>query len=264
MEIIKSFLFVSIILLIYSCSDTITNPVESSLPVKLYPYETIYDAETFKARREALVNIIPNNAFALVSTNDVYLRNGDVDFEFRPASNFFYLTGLEEPNAIAIIRKRVFGGQSGLAPTTDLSELILFVEERGGYLTQWLGPVYGPEGAMEYFNADTAYGITEFKSVIRSILDAQLYQSVYTNLEANETLADSFYNCGSIIPTELDVNEIVDNQRVVKSQIEIDLIQRATDVSVQGFQEAMTAQMAIISYRENRKVFWDPDQQKII
>jgi hypothetical protein len=32
----------------------------------------------------------------------------------------------------------------------------------------------------------------------------------------------------------------------------------------QGFQEAITAQMAIISYRENRKVFWDPDQQKIV
>ena len=227
-------------LLIYSilsCTENILTPVESELPVKLYPYESIYDAATFEERRETLVNSIPNSAFALVSTNDIYLRNGDIDFEFRPASNFFYLTGFDEPNAIAIIRKKVYGGidQSGFSQ----SELILFVEERIGVLAQWLGPVYGPEGAMEFFNADTAYGISEFKSVISSILDAQLYESIYANLEVNESLGDSFFTCGSTIPLVLDVNELVDKQRVIKSTIGINSIQKAVDVSVQGFSEAM-------------------------
>ena len=232
MEKIRLLLLGLLIYSMLSCTENILTPVESELPVKLYPYETIYDAATFEERRETLVNSIPNSAFALVSTNDIYLRNGDIDFEFRPASNFFYLTGFDEPNAIAIIRKKVYGG-------SNQSELILFVEERSGVLAQWLGPVYGPEGAMEFFNADTAYGISEFKSVISSILDAQLYETIYTNLEINESLADSFFNCGSTIPPLLDVNEFVDNQRVIKSQLEIDLIQKATDVSVQGFQEAM-------------------------
>lgn len=241
MEKIKLLLFIAPISLIFNCSDNITTPVEYGFPVKIYPYETIYDAATFKDRREALVNSIPNNSFALVTTNDIYLRNGDVDFEFRPASNFFYLTGFDEPNAIALIRQKVFGGlnQSGFNLAADQSELILFVEERSGVITQWLGPVYGTNGAMEFFNADTAYGITEFKSVIKSILDAQLYESIYANIEVNESLADSFYNCGSIIPQMLELNELVNNQRVIKAQLEIDLIHRATDVTMQGFREAM-------------------------
>jgi Xaa-Pro aminopeptidase len=241
MEKIRLLLLGLLIFLILTCTENILTPVESGLPVKLYPYETIYDAATFEERRETIVNSLPNSAFALVSTNDIYLRNGDIDFEFRPASNFFYLTGFDEPNAIAIIRKKVFGGfdQSGSKPALSQSELILFVEERSGVLAQWLGPVYGPEGAMEFFNADTAYGISEFKSVMRSILDDQFYETIYTNLEVNESLADSFFNCGSIIPPLLDVNEYVDKQRVIKSQLEFDLIRKATDVSVQGFQEAM-------------------------
>ena len=241
MEKIRLLLLGFLIFSILTCTENILTPVESGLPIQLYPYETIYDAATFEERRETLVNSLPNSAFALVSTNDIYLRNGDIDFGFRPASNFFYLTGFDEPNAIAIIRKKVYGGfnQPGLNSGLSHSELILFVEERSGVLAQWLGPVYGPEGAMEFFNADTAYGISKFKSVISSILDAQLYESIYANLEVNESLADSFFNCGSTIPPLLDVNEFVDKQRVIKSQLEIDLIQKATDVSVQGFQEAM-------------------------
>jgi Xaa-Pro aminopeptidase len=92
---------------------------------------------------------------------------------------------------------------------------------------------------MEYFYADTAYGIGEFKSVIKSVFDAQLYQSVYANLECNPSLVDSLYNCGATIPTLHEINEIVDNQRVIKSSIELDLIQRAVDVSVQCFSQAI-------------------------
>jgi len=241
MEKIKLLLYGLLLYSILSCTENILTPVESGLPIQLYPYETIYDAATFQERREALVNSIPNRAFALVSTNDIYLRNGDIDFEFRPASNFFYLTGFDEPNAIAIIRKKVYGGldHPNLKPDLSESELIMFVEERSGVLAQWLGPVYGPGGAMEFFYADTAYGISEFKTVISSILDAQLYESIYANLEVNESLADSFFNCGSIIPPILDINELVDKQRVIKSDIEINSIQKAVDVSVQGFSEAM-------------------------
>ena len=241
METIRLLLLGLLIYSMLSCTENILTPVEAELPVKLYPYETIYDAATFEERRETLVNSLPNSAFALVSTNDIYLRNGDIDFEFRPASNFFYLTGFDEPNAIAIIRKKVYGGidKPGLNSGFSQSELILFVEERSGVLAQWLGPVYGPEGAMEFFNADTAYGISEFKSVISSILDAQLYESIYTNIEVNESAADSFFNCGSTIPPLLNINVLVDKQRVIKSIIEINSIQKAVDVSVQGFSESM-------------------------
>lgn len=228
MEKVKLLLLTILVISLSNCTDTIIETVEAPLPVKLYPYETIYDKETFEERRETLVNNIPSSSFAIVFTNDIYLRNGDINYEFRPASNFFYLTGFDEPGAITIIRK--------VASETDF---IMFVEERNSLLTQWLGPVYGPEGVMEYFHADTAYAIEEFQSVVRDIINNGSYQSIYCNPEVNQTLAHSFYNCGATIPPENDINDLVDRQRVIKSQIEIDLIQRAVDVSVQGFLQAM-------------------------
>jgi Xaa-Pro aminopeptidase len=231
MENTKLLLLTILMISLSNCTDTIIETVEAPLPVKLYPYETIYDKETFEERRGVLANTIPNNSFALVFTNDIYLRNGDINYDFRPASNFFYLTGFDEPSAIAIIRKNV--------NDPNQTELIMFVEERNSLLTQWLGPVYGPKGAMQYFYADTAYGITEFQSVVRDIINNGSYQSIYCNPEVNQTLAQSFYSCGATIPPENNINELVDKQRVIKSQIEIDLIQRAVDVSVQGFLQAM-------------------------
>ena len=83
-----------------------TEAVAADHPEKLYPYEVTYDAAEYRERRDRLVNELPGNAMALVVTNDHYNRNGSVDYEFRPASNFYYLTGFDEAHAAAIIRKK--------------------------------------------------------------------------------------------------------------------------------------------------------------
>ena len=107
MKAIKLLLVFSIILTIFGCSesDNPIAPVVNESPEKLFPYEIFYDEATFKQRRENLMNQIPDNTIAVMVTNDTYLRNGSVNYDFRPASNFFYLTGFDEPNAIAVLRK---------------------------------------------------------------------------------------------------------------------------------------------------------------
>ncbi|MEJ2545598.1 MAG: aminopeptidase P N-terminal domain-containing protein, partial [Calditrichaceae bacterium] len=118
MEKYKIFSILILIFLIVSCSeksDSLTEP-NTNYPDKLYPYETFFDLSTFQQRRDQLTSNIPANAIAIVATNDLYLRNGDIDYEFRTASNFYYLTGFEEPNAIAVMRRKT--------NNTDASELI--------------------------------------------------------------------------------------------------------------------------------------------
>jgi len=150
MKSLKPLIISIIILSINGCTkETVLSPVEPQIIEKLYPYEVIYDSATFKQRRDELINHFQDNAVAIITTNDTYLRNGDVDYEFRPASCFFYLTGFDEPNAVAIIKKSY--------PGSTTSELIMFVEDREYYEIQWLGPVSGPDGAMEFFGADIAY-----------------------------------------------------------------------------------------------------------
>lgn len=231
MNNIKTFVIYLLIMLIVGCTKEIIGPSEIKFPGKLYPYETYYDSLTFKQRRDDLMHQLPNNALVIITTNDIYLRNGDVDYEFRPASNFFYLTGFDEPNAVAIIRNDRADFNS--------SELIMFVEKREGTLVRWLGPVYGPEGAMEYFGADSAYEFEEFGPRVSSYLQTGEYGSIYSNLEINQSVADSFYESVADTFPINNLDQIVDAMRMVKSPIEISLIQKAVDVSVQAFYEGI-------------------------
>ncbi|MFC1550199.1 aminopeptidase P N-terminal domain-containing protein [Candidatus Neomarinimicrobiota bacterium] len=222
-------LFLLILFLFISCNNNCTDPIDNDSPEKLYPYEITYDEATYKQRRNVLINQIPNNSIVLIVTNDMYLRNGTVDYMFRPASNFYYLTGFDEPNAIAIIR------ESNSVPNE--SELIMFVEHREGGALQWLGPVYGPEGAMEYFYADMAYNYEDFSSTIEDYLED--IDAIYSNIEINQTVL-SIFNQAITDPVEInEFDEYINDLRKIKSSLEISSIQNAVDVSVQAFKEAL-------------------------
>lgn len=233
MEKYKIFYILILIFLIVSCSEKSNSPTgtDTGYPGKLYPYETFFDLNTFQQRRDQLTRNISTNAIAIVATNDLYLRNGDIDYEFRPASNFYYLTGFEEPNAIAVIKRNV--------NNPNVSELIMFVEEREGILEQWLGPVYGTEGVVEYFGADSAYPFDQFASKIKTYFNSDYYQIIYNNLEINQSVADSFYHSVNKELTYQNIDEIVNPMRVIKSTIEIKAIRKAVEVAVQAFTEAM-------------------------
>lgn len=222
-------LFLLLILFTESCTKKCTDSTDNSNIEKLYPYEIIYDETTFKQRRNAIINILPDKSIILLVTNDTYLRNGTVDYKFRPASDFYYLTGFYEPNAIAIIR------ESNINPGD--SELIMFVEHREGGALQWLGPVYGPEGAIEYFHADEAYNYLKFETNLENYIGAG--DIVYSNIEINQTVLELFNEIGILSLDLREFEETIDELRKIKSPIEISAIQNAVDVSVQAFQEAL-------------------------
>ncbi|MFC2133092.1 aminopeptidase P family protein [Bacteroidota bacterium] len=222
------FLIVLIVFPFHGCKEEVINQViENEYPEQLTPYQTFYDAATFEQRRNVLMGEIPDYSIVVVTTNDIYLRSGDVDYDFRPSSAFYYLTGFEEPNAVAVIRKGILGGAT--------SELIMFVDYREEGLVNWLGPVIGPQGAIDNYGADEAYVYYELETRLAGILSEENYQSIYCNLEDNDTFAEIFNNLNITLPALLDIKEITDEQRMIKSQIEITALERATDVTVQGF-----------------------------
>jgi Xaa-Pro aminopeptidase len=219
------------LLCLYACADNGVAPSDSGLPTKLYPYEVTYDASVFKQRRDALIQKIPAGSLVCVTTNDVYLRNGDIDYDFRPASTFYYLTGFEEPNAVAVLRKQ--GSPSGS------SEMVMFVESRQGSLVQWLGPVFGPEGAVQYFGADSAYDIGSFPSLLRAYLGSGTVHGVYANLDANEDVKDICTNAAGSSVSLHNLDTLVNALRLVKVPLELGMIRRAIDVSAQAFAEGI-------------------------
>jgi Xaa-Pro aminopeptidase len=231
MSIKKVVLVLLIVFAFTYCTEQIVNPIESSFqyPEKLSPYESSYDFNTAKQRRLDLIIRIPDDAIVVITTNSSYLRNGDIDYEFRAASNFYYLTGFEEPNSIAVLRKNA-----------SKVEFIMFVEkERSGTNLNWLGQVSGINGAKEKYGADSAYAFEDFQKLICSYLNTGKYKSVYANFAVNLEVSDSFFKCGAVIPQVLSIDAIVNQLRVNKSTNEISAIRKSVNVSEQAFFEAV-------------------------
>ncbi len=233
MRFLRLFCCVLLQILLVSCNEYSSEPATSRFPTKLYPYEVVYNAAAFKQRRDDLAQQLPAGSIVLLTTNAVYLRNGDVNYEFRPASAFYYLTGFDEPNALAVIRRKT------AAPSS--SELIMFVEERSASSAQWLGSVYGPAGAVQYFGADSAYPSVEFPKMLRAYLGSGTANYIYANLDDNQGTEQVFREAGGSSFAVYNVDTLLDAMRLIKQPLELGHIRRAVDVSVQAFTEGIRA-----------------------
>ncbi len=89
----------------------------------------------FKRRRRELMRIMGSNSIAILPTAPLLVRNRDVHYPYRPESDFFYLTGFPEPEAVAV-----------LIPGRKPAEYILFNRERDPKSEQWDGARSGQEG----------------------------------------------------------------------------------------------------------------------
>lgn len=114
---------------------------------------TLVTPAEFKARRQKLLHHI-GNGIAVIHGAKELIRNRDVHFPFRQHSDFYYLTGFNEPDAIAVF--------------TD-GEFILFNRSRNPEREIWDGAREGQEGAIKNYGADKAYAIELFDEKIKSL-----------------------------------------------------------------------------------------------
>ncbi|MDH3972029.1 MAG: aminopeptidase P N-terminal domain-containing protein, partial [Gammaproteobacteria bacterium] len=104
--------------------------------------------QEFSRRRKQLMRMMGKDSIAIIPTATQQIRNRDVEYPFRPDSDFYYLTGLHEPDAIAV-----------LIPKRPHGEYLLFCNERDPDMETWTGRRVGTGGAIEEFNADDAFPI---------------------------------------------------------------------------------------------------------
>src|SRR5437879_959142 len=116
-------------------------------------------SEIFAQRRKQFTGQMIPGSIAVFASAPVRLRNGDVDFEYRQDSNFYYLTGFEEPEAICV-----------LSPGNPKYEYVLFVRERDREREIWNGYRAGVEGAVKEFHAETAHPIAMLEELLPEFL----------------------------------------------------------------------------------------------
>ena len=112
----------------------------------------------FAKRREAVRSRMADGAIAFFFTNETMVRNNDVDFLFRGDSNFLYLTGFEEPDAVLVLAKDPFnvGGKA--------VREVLFTNVANQNSITWLGYRMGPENATDISFSTSASRIRSSRS----------------------------------------------------------------------------------------------------
>ena len=118
------------------------------------------DKKEYQRRRKRLMDMIGSDSIAILPTASVYIRNRDVEFPFRPDSDFYYLTGYPEPEAVAV-----------LAPDRADGEYLLFCRERDEEMETWHGRRAGLEGAMEIYGADDAFPIEDMDDILPGLIE---------------------------------------------------------------------------------------------
>jgi Xaa-Pro aminopeptidase len=165
-------------------------------------------------------------------------RSNDTHYRFRQDSDFFYLTGFEEPDALAVIK-----------PEGD-TKYTLFVRPRDPEREIWDGRRAGVEGAKSEFGAEEAFPTAEFESKLEGFLDGAdvLYYRLGVDQDLDNTIVKEIarmraWNRKPIHPpqTIIDPATIVHEMRVVKSADEIEIMQTAADIAAEAHCEAMKA-----------------------
>jgi len=207
---------------------------------------TISDKE-FARRRKRLMADIGEDAIAIIPSAEHKIRNRDAEYPFRQDSDFLYLTGFNEPEAVVV-----------LIPGREEGEFILFCREKDPKKEQWTGRMAGLEGAVETYAADDAFPIDDIDEILPGLMENR-NQVFYTlgNNHAFDKKVISWLNSvrgkvrnGIQAPHEfISLDTFLHEMRLFKSPAEQKLMRAAAAVSVQAHQRAMqTCQPGMMEY----------------
>ena len=194
--------------------------------------------DMIKTQLEEFMRRMSPKSVAIIPGAREATRSNDTHYRFRQDSDFFYLTGFEEPEAIAVVKP------------SETNKYSLFVRPRDPEREIWDGKRAGVEGAISDFGAHEAFPIAEFDSKLREILDDTdiLYYRLGVNRELDDEIlreigAMRAVNRKPVHPpqTIVDPGLIIHEMRVLKSPDELEIMQTAADIAAEAHVEAMKA-----------------------
>jgi len=191
----------------------------------------------FKKRRKQLMQRIGKGNIALIGSASTRTRNRDVDYPFRQDSDFYYLTGFNEPEALAVF-----------IPGREQGEYLLFCREFDEKKALWEGAHAGLEGATKHFEADDAFPIDDLNDILPGLLEnkTKVFYPMGRDSDLDHSLLEwikhirSQSRNGAVAPGELvSLEHILHEMRLFKSTAELKLMRRAAEVSAAAHASAM-------------------------
>lgn len=193
----------------------------------------------FAARRAHLSSLLGPRSALLLASPPEKLRNGDVHFKFRQDSDILYLTGFEEPGTVVVLR-----------PDHPQTPFMMFVRPRSPSDEIWTGRRAGVEGAIARFGAGAAFPIAEIETKLPEILSG--VDDVHVSFGADEDWDARVLRIlgrmraserrGRRAPIRLvDSRLSLHEMRLIKSDVEQDLLRRAAAITAEAHSSAMRA-----------------------
>ena len=183
------------------------------------------------------MRMIGKDAIAILPAAPVRHRNGDIEYAYRQDSQFYYLSGFQEPDAVAV-----------LAPGRPHAEYLLFVREHDALRESWDGPRAGTEGAVEEYGADDAFPIEDIDEILPGLMEqrSQIFYSMGTHLDfdprilswVNGLRVQSRQGAGGL-QEFVALNHVLDDMRLYKSRPEQASLRRAAQIAVGAHRRAI-------------------------
>jgi Xaa-Pro aminopeptidase len=189
----------------------------------------------YEKRRNQLATQLPSNSIAIIPGAEETIRNGDVHYNFRQASDFYYFTGFNEPQCLLLISKE--GNYLFNRPSCPEEE-------------QWTGKRLGQIAAPAALGITKAYSITDLELELPQLLTGKttLYYSINRSEKWDKLILSSIQTLklkarkGAEAPTSIcDLDAIVGEMRLIKSDEEIRLLREVARISVEAHKRAMRA-----------------------
>ncbi len=190
-------------------------------------------------RRLELMRRVGEGSVVIVRASGERIRNNDVQYPFRQNSDFLYLTGYREPDAMLVLLPEAKGGRT-----------IMFCRERDPKREMWDGPRAGLEGAMADYGADEAFDIEEATQRLPEMLQGK--ERIYYDLGQDHDFDQRLIGWMSEFrgkprrtfhaPDEIiGLDHMLHDMRLYKSRAELSAMRRAARVAGEAHERAMRA-----------------------
>lgn len=195
--------------------------------------------QEYKNRRTKLMELVGDNAIVIIPSGELKIRNRDAEFSFRQDSDFLYLTGFNEPNAVAV-----------LVPNRDEAEYIIFCRDKDPKTELWTGRMAGLKGVVKDYSAEASFHIDDIDEILPGLMEnrSKVFYSIGNNINF-DTQIISWVNSlrakvrnGVQAPHEfISLDVYLHEMRLFKSSAEQQLMREAAKVSVIAHEQAMKA-----------------------